>query len=149
MRCDITVPSNLDEGLLRHLVDAWHGKKTRAFGRLQTETPVKICVGMVNAHYFMSGGVEFAKLLSSAQAYRHTRNPFVRNDPAYLNVDNVKRDYDVWDNAFDAGGHIPESAELDDAELIPYDWQVKQQLQLREQKDLPKYKNIFVYRMDY
>ena len=77
----IPVPDYLDDDILQHLVDAWGLMRPRAHRRAPASGSVKVCVGLRPAHYFLSGGVEFADQLSSTDALlRREINPFLDGD---------------------------------------------------------------------
>ncbi len=108
----------LQPDLLQHLVHAWSLIRKRAFQRLPGNGTMKICVGMRAVHYYMSGGVEFADLVGSADALlRRELNPFLdtsrKVDPRAPVVN------DPWAQAFDAGPmRMPENPNIEDPQLL-------------------------------
>jgi len=112
----VVIPRDFDDALIHHLVDAWGEMKTRAFGRSEAAEPMKVCVGMRTAHYYLSGGAEFADLLDSTDEGRRLEiNPFLSSEVQYLKSAGDRDD--VWNEAFDVGGKIPENPNIDDPEL--------------------------------
>ncbi len=113
----IRVPEGAGEGQLRHLAEAWGAMRPRAHRRTGASGIVKVCVGLRDAHYFLSGGLEFAQLLDDPEALaRQELNPFL----AELERRQERRGApkDVWDDAFDVHRRIPENPDIPDPERI-------------------------------
>jgi hypothetical protein len=108
---DVPVPDFVEVDLLRHLVHAWGVLKKRSFRRTRATGPMKVCVGLRNVHYFVSGGVEFAQQVGAADALlRREINPFL--DAAARGRSETRptaRPDDVWNDAFDVRTRIPEN----------------------------------------
>lgn len=94
----ITVPSNLSESLLNHLVNSWGVLAERSFRRMAATGDISLCVGMTATHYFMANQISFTRMLSqwnpSALAPKTTPNASIGKRP--------KND-DIWGSSFDAG----------------------------------------------
>jgi len=113
---DVAVPDYVDTELLRHLVHAWGVLKKRSFRRTRATGPMKVCVGLRNVHYFVSGGVEFAEQVGTTEALlKREINPFLNGDTPMITT----KARDVWDNAFDVrGGRIPVNPNIEDPDRI-------------------------------
>jgi hypothetical protein len=108
----IRIPSQIDDYLIQHLVDAWGELQERAFRRAASTDPVKVCVGFRASHYFLSGGVEFADQLDDADVPLEKEiNPFLKDNDVHF-VRNVLEVKDVWDDAFDLRVKIPENPNI-------------------------------------
>ncbi len=100
----ITVPENITQALLEHLVQSWGGMKQRAFSRTETSGRVFISVGLTATHFHMSGGIGFYSQLYGQSA--STENPFigaVSSRFAAMETQAIKSQQDIWDQSFDAG----------------------------------------------
>lgn len=104
MRCDnpehkgsITVPGNLGDTLLNHLVNAWGILAERSFRRMAASGEISLCVGMSSTHYFMAGQTSFNRMLNQW-------NPAALS-PGGSNASIGKKPLadDVWGTSFDAG----------------------------------------------
>lgn len=116
---DLQVPPGLDINLVTHLADAWGEMKPRAFNRARACEPIKVCVGLRAAHYYLSGSVEFADTIGAAAAHpRQETNPFMGDGVHFL--PNAGEAQDVWDDAFDVGGKIPENPNFGDPNTVPF-----------------------------
>jgi hypothetical protein len=113
---DVPVPEYVDNGLLRHLVHAWGVLKKRSFRRTRATGRMKVCVGLRNVHYFVSGGVEFAQQIGTTEALlKREINPFLDEKTPTARP----RPEDVWDHAFDLrGARIPENPNIEDPTRI-------------------------------
>jgi hypothetical protein len=116
MASDIPVPDYIDNELLRHLAHAWGVLKKRSFRRAPASGNLRFCVGLRSVHYFVSGGVEFAEQIGTAEALlKREINPFLGDRPPVASQP-VK---DVWSDAFDVrGGRIPENPNIEDPTRI-------------------------------
>ncbi|MEE8302467.1 MAG: hypothetical protein V3S24_08545 [Candidatus Tectomicrobia bacterium] len=109
----IEIPEYVPNDILNHLVDAWGLMKPRAFRRAPASGSVKICLGLRAAHYFLSGGVEFADQLPRTDAVLQREvNPFLAE------LDVAESEKDVWDDAFDLRVRIPINPSIDDPDRI-------------------------------
>jgi hypothetical protein len=105
---DVPVPDFVDAGLLRHLVHAWGVLRKRSFRRTRAAGPMKVCVGLRNVHYFVSGGVEFARQVGPAETVvKREVNPFVIDTSPGRAGTGTTVTGDVWDHAFDVRGRMP------------------------------------------
>lgn len=95
----ITVPGNISESLLNHLLHAWGGMKERSFRRTQNSGDMQIAIGLVSSHFFCAAEKSFPYLLKKW------------NVDLAENKTQKKRSDDVWDNSFDAGNHFTHDAE--------------------------------------
>jgi hypothetical protein len=94
----ITVPGNINEQLLNHLLHAWGGMKERSFRRTQNSGDIQIGIGLMASHFFCAREKSFPFLLKK------------------WNVDlpekkQKKNNGDVWDHSFDAGNNFTPDAE--------------------------------------
>ncbi len=113
---NIVVPEALSNGLLSHLVEAWSVLKPRTFKRMQGDSALRVCVGLRAAHYFLSGGIDFAEQLSSTEALlRREVNPFL--DVDYEAATPAESD-DPWSQAHDLKIRIPENPNIETPEKI-------------------------------
>ncbi|MGE0625006.1 MAG: hypothetical protein AB7I04_16170 [Pseudomonadales bacterium] len=128
----LPLPPGIDESIISHLADAWGEMKPRAFGRSKTNEPVKVTVGMRATHYFLSGGIDFADLLdSTGSTMPREINPFLKEDVRFVPQAGETRD--VWEDAFDVGGRIPENPNISDADNLLYAHQPQARKRLDEQ----------------
>ena len=111
LNSSMPVPDNLNPALLHHLIQAWSSIAARSFKRLKSETPLKVCVGLRAAHYFLSGGVEFTEQIANTDAkLRREVNPFL--DVSYESTN--KEADDPWSQM----ARIPENPNIDAPESI-------------------------------
>lgn len=94
----ITVPGNINEQLLNHLLHAWGGMKERSFRRTQNSGDIQIGIGLVSSHYFCAREKSFPYLLKQW----NTDLPEKKKK---------KNSGDIWDNSFDAGNSFTPDAE--------------------------------------
>lgn len=114
----VPVPDYITEPLLSHLVSAWGSITERSFRRLETSGSIAVAVGLRTAHYFISGGVEFAdQVKSSDTMLKREINPFGDRD---IEIGYGNR-ADVWESAQDVGGKIPINPNIIDPERILYE----------------------------
>jgi hypothetical protein len=116
--CTIKVPDGATDNQLRHLAEAWGVMRPRSHRRTGASGSVKVCVGLRSAHYFLSGGVEFADLLDDPDALPGQElNPFLMDQERHERhrPQAVK---DIWDDAFDVRGRIPENPNIEDPDRI-------------------------------
>ena len=112
----IEIPEYVPNDILNHLVDAWGLMKPRAFRRAPASGSVKICLGLRAAHYFLSGGLEFADQLPRTDAVLQREvNPFLAD---MQELDVAESEKDVWDDAFDLRVRIPINPGIDDPDRI-------------------------------
>ncbi len=112
---DLSIPPGMDPNLVNHLADAWGEMKPRAFNRASACDPIKVCVGLRSTHFYLSGGVEFAQTIG-ATASRGETNPFMGNEVHFL--PNAGETRDIWEDAFDVGGRIPENPNIGDPDAV-------------------------------
>ncbi|MEM7077822.1 MAG: hypothetical protein AAF513_04240 [Pseudomonadota bacterium] len=111
----ISVPDTLTARLLSQLVDAWSAMKDRTFKRIETNTPIRVCVGLGAVHYFLSGGVVFNdQVLRTDGLLRREVNPFldVKFEGSRIEDD------DPWSQAHDLKVAIPENPNIEDPERL-------------------------------
>ncbi|MEM9620130.1 MAG: hypothetical protein AAF993_00680 [Pseudomonadota bacterium] len=111
----ITIPETMPTPLLQHLVEAWSVMKPRTFKRMRSDSVLRVCVGLRAVHYFLSGGVDFAEQLNSAEALlRREVNPFLDLD---YETSNTEAD-DPWSQAHDLKTRIPVNPNIETPEKI-------------------------------
>lgn len=104
----LDVPEYMTSRLIEHLATAWSSMPERSFRRVQTDTPLKVAIGLRAVHYFVSGGVQFADQLGTTDALlRREINPFLAEEGAN------RSGGDVWSAA-----RIPENPNVVDPERI-------------------------------
>lgn len=112
----VEIPDYMEAPLLRHVVLAWDMLKKRSFKRAPSTGPMKVCVGLSAAHYYLSGGVEFVDQIGGTEArLRREINPFLGDDETPARAEKTD---DVWDDAFDVGAKIPENPNVEDPQKI-------------------------------
>lgn len=75
---DLPMPDFVEESVVNHLASCWGEIAKRGFRRAPAKGKMKVAVGMRSVHYFISGGVDFAEQLGSADAMlRKEINPFM------------------------------------------------------------------------
>ena len=75
---ELPIPDFVDETIVNHLASCWGEIAKRGFRRAPASGQMKIAVGMRAVHYFISGGVDFAEQLGSADAMLLKEiNPFL------------------------------------------------------------------------
>lgn len=115
---EIRVPEGTSEPQLHHLAEAWGEMRPRSHRRTDTSGTIKVCVGLRSAHYFLSGGLEFQDLLDDPDnLVKQELNPFLL-DPETRERHRPHGTKDVWDDAFDVGGRIPENPNVADPDGV-------------------------------
>ncbi len=94
----VTVPGNLTEPLLNHLLHAWGGMKERSFRRTQNSGDIQIGIGLVSSHFFSAQEKSFPFLLKQWNVELTEKQP-------------KKSSNDVWDRSFDAGNNFTTDSE--------------------------------------
>ncbi len=94
----VTIPGNLSDAMLNHLLHAWGGMKERSFRRTQNSGDIHIGIGLVSSHYFCAKEKSFPYLLKNWHVnLKEEKKP--------------KASTDVWDHSFDAGNGFSADAE--------------------------------------
>ena len=115
LNSSMPIPDTLEHDLLNHLIQAWSSIASRSFKRLSTNTPLRVCVGLRAAHYFLSGGVDFTSQIANTDAkLRREVNPFL--DVSYESTS--KEEDDPWSQAHDLKVRIPENPNIETPESI-------------------------------
>ena len=94
----ITIPRNITEPLLNHLLHAWGGMKERSFRRTQNSGDIQVAIGLVSSHFFCARDKSFPFLLKQWNV------ELAENQPK-------KTSTDVWDHSFDAGNNFTPDSE--------------------------------------
>jgi len=111
----VTVPESISPSLLEFLTSAWNGKKNRTFKRVPNGRNIQLSVGFSNAHYFLSGGVEFEEQLSrTAEENRKIKNYLHHGDEESTKSRFQAGSKDIWDGAFDAERQSSERLPVED-----------------------------------
>ncbi len=114
----LTAATDFPTGLLTHLIHGWSTASSRNFLRIERSEPVEIALGLTAAHHFLSGAIDFQRLLSSKSRplTGKDENPFLRqNVPA---TKEKGRQWDVWDSPYrNAGGLTRVSLESIDYDI--------------------------------
>ena len=95
---DITVPSNINEAVIHHLMHAWGVMVERSFRRTRNSGDIQIAIGLLASHYFSADEFSLPFLLkkwSATEPQKKARLP----------------SSDVWDRSFDAGNQFTANAE--------------------------------------
>lgn len=112
---NITVPKQLSDNLLSHVIQAWGIHWQRSFRRAATaERTVKICLGLSAVHYYCAGQVEFEKHVAALK-------PTSLADSAPKKALQASASEDVWAHAFDAeggGSFIGDAIEFDSSSFL-------------------------------
>ena len=114
---DFHQPRGMNDALLGHLQRAWGALAERSFRRVEQRMELTVCMGLGAAHYFISGGEDFARLLGdSRSALLDDDNPFLsrRKGGRQSSVPD-----DPWSQAYDGGGFrmLHESSSVEDIDL--------------------------------
>ena len=105
----------LEPNLIGHLTGAWGEMTSRAFNRADTSEPIRVCVGLKSAHYYLSDEARFEQTLEQdAERDPAQSNPFGDNVHFLPNAGEAQ---DVWDDAFDVGAKIPRNPKFEDDDL--------------------------------
>ncbi len=117
---DLEVTDDLPQTVLQQVTQCWGSMRQRSFRRLPAGGRMKVCVGLRTAHFYLSGGVEFAEQLGSTRALlRRELNPFL--DPASEQRQTARPQpvSDPWAQAIDAGPmRIPENPNIEDPSRV-------------------------------
>ena len=120
---EVPVPDFVSEDLLGHVVRAWGVMKKRSFRRTPSFGALRMCVGLRTAHFYISGGVEFAEQIGTTEALLKSEiNPFLDESAASTPPSTMT---DVWDRAIDLRQRIPENPDISDPEKILLTGQVR------------------------
>ncbi len=95
----ITVPQTVSQDLVRFLVSAWESLTERAFSRVPSNKPIKLCIGFSATHYFVSGGVDFIAQLESGKKEE------LKEHYAAKEVHSESEQIDQWAAGFDVDRH--------------------------------------------
>ncbi len=105
----------LEPNLISHLAGAWGEMTSRAYNRADTSEPIRVCVGLKSAHYYLSDEVRFEQTLEQGSDTGKTpSNPFGDNVHFLPNAGEAR---DIWEDAFDVGGKIPRNPKFEDDDL--------------------------------
>ena len=95
---NITVPKQLSDNLLSHVIQAWGIHWQRSFRRAPTEgRSLKVCLGLSAVHYYSAEQTEFEK-------HMHSIRPDALAESTQKKTVPFSAEEDVWANAFDAEG---------------------------------------------
>lgn len=112
---NITVPKQLSDNLLSHIIQSWGIHWQRSFRRTATDVrSVKVCLGMSAVHYYSAEQVEFEKLVAVLK-------PVSLANSAPKSAVKLSAGEDVWSHAFDAeggGNYIGDSIEFDSSGFL-------------------------------
>ncbi len=104
----ITIPENLSESVIAHLVHSWGAMVERSFRRTQNSGEVQVGIGLLSCHYFSAGEHSLPFLLKRWNAEIKTEKKEKRKEG------------DVWDHSFDAGNSLAPDAENIDFDSIAF-----------------------------
>jgi len=92
--------------VLEHLVSAWGVFTKRSFTRSPTREKLWVTVGLLNTHFYASGGLSFDRLLQTEEDYSEaaTANPFLAgfdDEPAgwERTAPDTEVERELWDDA--------------------------------------------------
>ncbi len=115
----LPIPEQFPTELVSHLADAWGAMRRRSFNRAPASAPMKVCVGIRAAHYFLSGAVDFVDQLDRKDALLQEEvNPFLKQDALVVASTNPAEVKDIWDDAFDLRVKIPVNPRIADPEAL-------------------------------
>ena len=100
----ITIPKNITEDTITHLVHAWGAMVERSFRRTQNNGEIELAIGLSSSHFFSANEHSFPFLMKQWK---------IDNLPAKKDK---KLAGDVWDHSFDAGNKF-----MPDADNIAFD----------------------------
>jgi len=89
----VTIPGNLSDALINHLVHSWGAMVQRSFRRTQNNGEVDIAIGLLACHYFCANEQSFPYLMKNWNM-----------DLPEKTKSGKKPSQDIWDQSFDAGG---------------------------------------------
>jgi hypothetical protein len=104
----ITIPGNITEAVIHHLIHAWGAMVERSFRRTADSGEIQIGIGLLASHYFSANELSLPFLL-------HQWNAEPSKDKA------PSQPSDVWDKSFDAGNQFvgePDNIEFDSIAFI-------------------------------
>ena len=103
----ITIPKNITDSVLNHLVSSWGATIERSFRRTQNSGEIQVGIGLLSSHFFAANEQSFPYLLKQWNAQVEEKKEPKSND--------------VWDKSFDAGHHFSpdtDSISFDSIEFI-------------------------------
>ena len=95
----ITVPKSVSADLVTYLVKIWSSLTERAFSRAESDKQITLSIGFSSAHFFVSGGVDFASQLQRGTATPTPAKPkhtFISQD-----IKSLYTQKDAWSAGFD------------------------------------------------
>ncbi len=95
---EATVPGNISEAVINHLIYAWGAMVERSFRRTQNSGEIQIGIGLLASHFFAAKEHSLPYLLNQWNAEETTAKK-------------PKLSTDVWDQSFDAGSQFGADAE--------------------------------------
>lgn len=118
---DTSGSDGLELNVISHLTGAWGEMTSRAFNRADSSDPIKLCVGLKSAHYYLSDNAEFSDTVSSSPTAAGDKvSPFGDNVHFLPNAGEAK---DIWEDAFDVGGKIPTNPKFEDPDVALFEHQ--------------------------
>ena len=88
----LTIPKNITDPILNHLVNSWGAAVERSFRRTQNSSEIQVGIGLLASHFFAADEQSFPYLLKQWNTEVEEKKE-------------TKSD-DIWDKSFDAGNHF-------------------------------------------
>ncbi len=88
----LTVPKNITDSVLNHLVSSWGATVERSFRRTQNSAEIQVGIGLLSSHFFAANEQSFPFLLKQWDAQVEEKKE--------------SKSDDIWDKSFDAGHHF-------------------------------------------
>lgn len=63
----ITVPTEMPNTLLEHMLDCWSNSVQRNQDRKRTDIAAEACIGLIDCHFHLCGNIEFEKFINPRQ----------------------------------------------------------------------------------
>jgi len=88
----LTIPKNISDSILNHVVSSWGATIERSFRRTQNSAEIQIGIGLLSSHFYAANEQSFPFLLKQWDAQVEEKKEPKAND--------------VWDKSFDAGNNF-------------------------------------------
>ena len=93
----LTIPKNITDPILSHLVNSWGAAAERSFSRTQNSGEIQIGIGLLASHFFAANEQSFPYLLKQWNTeVKEKKEP---------------KSNDIWDKSFDAGNHFSQDTD--------------------------------------
>ena len=96
----VTIPDDLSDGVIQHLIHAWGDMTERSFRRTLDSGEIQLAIGFLSSHFYSANEQSFPYLLKRW----NTEIPEAKNK-------SQPQSSDIWDQSFDAGNNFGSQAE--------------------------------------